>query len=191
MKASLYMNARRTICYSSHKDSLSKMCSCKPLLHIARSYKALYLKSNFSLQLYKIFQPLPLAVLLPFLYRQDAEKRVLDIPMGARGWNLYMPWSDIQKNIFIRHQKQGEKNVKFSNRGVFSFSSLCLVLYSFMRWSIRDGHRENRKEAQEKTVYHTERAQRASYISPWWDDLWGVPREWAQTSRWESERMRN
>ena len=50
----------------------------------------------------------------------------------------------------ILHQKQGEKNVKFSNQGVFSFSSFCLVLYSFMRWSIRDGHRENRKEAQEK-----------------------------------------
>ena len=50
----------------------------------------------------------------------------------------------------ILHQKQGEKNVKFSNQGAFSFSSLSLVLYSFMRCSIRDGHRENRKEAQEK-----------------------------------------
>ena len=108
-------------------------------------------KVKFLTTTYKIFQPLPLVVLLPFIYRQDAEKRVLDVPMGVRVWNLYMSWSYVQKNIFILHQKQGEKNVKFSNRGVFSFSSLCLVLYSFMRWSIRDGHRENRKEAQEKT----------------------------------------
>lgn len=111
------------------KDSLSKRCSCKPLLHITWSYKALCLKSNFSLQLYKIFQPLPLAVLVPFLYRQDAEKRVLDILMGVRGWNLYLSWSDVQKNICsIKSKEKRMLNFLIKVSSAFLLSTLFYIL---------------------------------------------------------------